>query len=194
MTRKQKKEIRQLLSTRQLMGITRLTDHGLMTASGELVFYLIQPDNLSVLSEDGVRQRVQALSDLLRSSEELTLVALDSRESFQHNKDWYRQRLDEETNPAIRELLRQDMEHLDTIQAGTASSREFAIICKLDPQTAAVAATLTQMEKRIHSHGFRVRLADEQDIKRILAVYYQQDALSDHFDNFDGESVVNTIG
>lgn len=190
MTPKQKKEMRQRLSTRQLMGIKELTDHGVKTAGGELVFYLIAPDNLSVLSEEGVRQRVLALSNLLRSSTELTIVALDSRESFQRNKDWYRQRLEDEPIPAIRELLWQDMEHLDEIQAGTVSSREFAVVCKMDAQTAADPAQLAQMEKRIHSHGFQVRLANEQDVKRVLAVYYQQDVTTDRFDNFDGESVV----
>lgn len=190
MTRQQKQALKERQSTRQLMGITQLTDHGVKAASGELVFYLIQPDNLSVLSEEGVRQRVLALSNLLRSSTELVLVALDSRESFQRNKDYYRQRLEEETVPAIRELLRQDMEHLDSVQAGTASAREFAVLCRMEPQTAADPVQLAQIEKRIHSHGFRVRLADEQDIKRILAVYYQQDAVTDRFDNYDGESVV----
>lgn len=189
---KQRKEMRRRQSTRQLMGIQELTDHGVKTAGGELVFYLIAPDNLSVLSEEGVRQRVLALSNLLRSSAELTIVALDSRESFQRNKDWYRQRLADEPIPAIRELLWQDMEHLDEIQAGTASSREFAIVCKLDAQSAADPAQLAQVEKRIHSHGFRVRLAGPQDVKRILAVYYQQDAVTETFDNYDGESAVNT--
>lgn len=190
MTRKQKQALRQRQSTRQLMGISQLTEHGAKVAGGELVFYLIQPDNLSVLSPEGVRERVRALSDLLRASAEVIMVAVDSRESFQHNKDYYRARLEEETLPAIRELLRQDMEHLDTIQTGTASSREFALLCRMDIQAAANPAQLAQVEKRIHSHGFRVRLAGEQDVKRILAVYYQQDAFTDQFDNYDGESEV----
>ena len=190
MTRKQKQALRQRQSTRQLMGISQLTEHGVKAAGGELVFYLIQPDNLSVLSPEGVRERVRALSDLLRASTEVIMVAVDSRESFQRNKDYYRQRLEEETVPAIRELLRQDMEHLDSVEAGTASAREFAVLCRMEPQTAADPVQLAQIEKRIHSHGFRVRLADEQDIKRILAVYYQQDAVTDRFDNYDGESVV----
>lgn len=190
MTRKQKKALRERQSTRQLMGVVQLTDHGLKTADGELIFFLIRPDNLSVLSAEGVRSRVLALSNLLRASTELTIVALDSRESFQRNKDYYRARMEEETIPAVRELLRQDMEHLDTIQTGSASSREFALVCRMEAQTAANPTQLAQMEKRIHSHGFHVRLAGEQDIKHILAVYYQQDAFTDVFDNYDGESEV----
>lgn len=194
MNRQQKQALKQRQSTRQLMGITQLTEHGVKTAGGELVFYLIQPDNLSVLSEEGVRQRVLALSNLLRSSTELILTAVDSRESFQFNKDYYRKRLEEEDLPAIRELLRQDMEQLDVIQAGTASSREFAILCRMDTQTAADPTQLAQMEKRIHSHGFRVRLASEQDVKRILAVYYQQDVVTDFFETYDGERTVTGHG
>ena len=53
LNRKQKKELRRHLSTRQLMGIDQLTAHGLKTARGELVFYLDSPDNLSVLSAEG---------------------------------------------------------------------------------------------------------------------------------------------
>ena len=53
MNRKQKKELRERQSTRQLMGITQLTDHGVKTAKGELVFFMLRPDNLSVLSPEG---------------------------------------------------------------------------------------------------------------------------------------------
>ena len=37
--------------------------------------------------------------------------------------------------PALRELLRQDAAHLDSIQAETASAREFAMVFELDRQT-----------------------------------------------------------
>ncbi|WP_298035204.1 hypothetical protein [uncultured Dysosmobacter sp.] len=49
-------------------------------------------------------------------------------------------------------------------------------------------------EKRIHDMGFRVRLAGEQDVKRLLAVYYQQDVMTERFDSFDGESAVINDG
>ena len=119
MNRQQKKELRQRQTSRQLMGIRQLTDHGAKTAGGELVFFMIKPDNLSVLSGEGIRSRVKNLTDLLCGTQEVRLLALDSRESFQRNKDWYRQRLETEELPAIRELLRQDAAHLDEIQAAT---------------------------------------------------------------------------
>ena len=184
MNKKQKQELRQRQTARQLMGISQLTGYGVRTAEGELAFFLIKPDNLSVLSEEGVRGRVTALTHLLCAMPELRILALDSRESFQRNQEWYRQRLEQEELPALRELLRQDSAHLDEIQTTTASARVF----RLDQQSGeSDEVQLRQMEKRIRDQGFHVRLAEEQDIKRLLAVYYQQDVTTDCFEDYDGE-------
>ena len=191
MNRKQKRELRERQSTRQLMGVIQLTEYGVKTAKGELVFFMLKPDNLSVLSPEGVRARVKALDNLLRTTPAIRLQAMDSRESFQANKDFYQKRLEEEQNPAIRELLRQDSAHLDEIQASTASAREFALVYPVDKDSA-VDPRLT--EKSLRDAGFHVRLADEQDIKRILAVYYQQDVVTEQFLNFDGEGSVTGNG
>ena len=195
MNRKQKKELRRRLSTRQLMGIDQFTEYGLKVGKSELVFFLIQPDNLSVLSEEGIRGRVRALTELLHSTESVRMLAVDSRESFQRNKDWYNQRSAHEELPAIRELLRQDAAHLDSIQADTASAREFALVFTLDRQKEASARTqVSRLEKSLRDQGFRVRRAGEQDLMRLLAVYYQGDVTTEIFDNIDGERWVETDG
>ena len=192
MNRKQKKEQKRLLSTRQLMGIDQFTENGLKVGRSELVFFLIQPDNLSVLSAEGVRGKIAALTDLLRSVESVRLLALDSREPFQNNKDWYRQRMEQESNPALRELLRQDAAHLDAIQTTTASAREFALVFELDRQKEENARSqVTRLEKSIRDKGFHVRQASQQDLMRLLAVYYQQDVTTDIFDGIDGERWVS---
>ena len=191
MNLKQKKELREQQSTRQLMGIIQLTEHGVKTAKGELVFFMLHPDNLSVLSPEGVRARVAALDGLLRATSAVRLQAMDSRESFQANKDFYQKRLEEEQSPAIRELLRQDSAHLDDIQSSNASAREFALIYPVDRDGAADYRTT---EKNLRDAGFHVRLANGQDIKRILAVYYQQDVVTERFLNFDGEGSVTGNG
>ena len=191
MNRKQKKELRERQSTRQLMGISQLTGHGVKTAKGELVFFMLSPDNLSVLSPEGVQARVTALGNLLRTTPAVRLQAMDSRESFQANKDFYQRQLEQEQLPAIRDLLRQDAAHLDDIQASTASAREFALVYPVDKDSAA-DPRLT--EKNLRDAGFHVRLAGEQDIKRILAVYYQQDVVTEQFLNFDGEGSLTGNG
>lgn len=195
LNRRQRKELRQRQTARQLMGIGHLTEHGLKTGRDELVFFLIKPDNLSVLSDEGVRGRVLALTRLLCTMPEVRMLALDSRESFRKNKDWYRQRLEREELPALWELLRQDAAHLDGIQAATASAREFAFVFRMDQKDAdADRNQFRQLEKRIHDLGFRVRLAGEQDVKRLLAVYYQQDVTTEWFEDYDGERAVTNVG
>ena len=195
MNRKQKKELRQRQSTQQLMGIDRLTDHGVKTPRGELVYFLIRPDNLSVLSAEVIRSRIRALMELLGGIDTARLLALDSRESFQQNKLRYQERLEREDNPAVRELLRQDMAHLDAIQTTTASAREFAIAYALERQSNEnTEALLSRMAKDIRDRGFHVQIAMGQDIQRLLAVYYQQDVTTEFFEQYDGEMAVNKIG
>ena len=90
-----------------------------------------------------------ALTHLLCAMPELRILALDSRESFQRNQEWYRQRLEQEELPALRELLRQDSAHLDEIQTTTASAREFVLVFRLDQQSGeSDEVQLRQMEKR----------------------------------------------
>ena len=190
MNREEKKKLKQHQSTRQLMGVKKLTPHGVVTASGEQVFFLIRPDNLSVLSADGIRSRVADLTDLLGSEEKLELTALDSRESFQPNKQYYQRRLEVETIPKLQELLQKDMEHLDAIQSASASSREFLLTLHIDGKNGVEERGLRQMEKAICDRGITVRLAEDQDVKRLLAVYYQHDVTSDFFADYDGEEYV----
>ena len=191
MNRKQKRELHQRQSTRQLMGIAHITPHGIRTETGERVFYLIRPDNLSVLSPEVIRSRIRSLTVLLSTQPSLELLALDSRESFQQNKEYYRDRLEEETAPEVRALLERDLAHLDAIQFASASSREFVLVLPVDRKAGMDEGALRQMEKTICDHGLRVKLAEEQDVKRLLAIYYQQDLTTEVFHDFDGEEYVH---
>ena len=190
MNRKQKRELHQRQSTRQLMGIAHITPHGIRTETGERVFYLIRPDNLSVLSPEVIRSRIRSLTVLLSTQPSLELLALDSRESFQQNKEYYRDRLEEETAPEVRALLERDLAHLDAIQFASASSREFVLVLPVDRKAGMDESALRQMEKTICDHGLRVKLAEEQDVKRLLAIYYQQDLTTEVFHDLDGEEYV----
>ena len=189
-----RESLRQQQSTRQLMGITRITEHGVSTPNGDYVFFLIRPDNLSVLSEDAIRQRVGNLSSLLSNRDEVTLMALDSRASFQHNKLFYQARLEEETEPAIRRLLQLDLERLDEIQTSSASKREFEIALRVTSKESNDPAVLHQMEKSISNENIPVRLAEWADIKRLLSVYYLHDAAVTTVEDVDGEQAVKRSG
>ena len=184
---KERKRLKQRQSTRQLMGIRKLLPHGVAIPGGSLVFFLIHPDNLSVLSAEGIRQRVTALSNLFRAEEQVEVLGLDSRESFQQNQVYYQTRLEEETTPKIRELLQKDISYLDEIQTTSASSREFVLVLRMEEQAALDEGGL---RKSLCDHGISVRLAEEQDVKRLLVSYYLHDADPESLEDVDGERVV----
>ena len=189
-----RKEVQRHQSTRQLMGINRITEHGVSTPYGDYVFFLIRPDNLSVLSEDAIRQRVGNLANLLSNRDEVTIMALDSRASFQHNKLFYQARLEEEKEPAIRQLLQLDLEQLDELQTSSASKREFVISLRVTEKESSDPVVLHQMEKSISNENIPVRLAEREDIKRLLSVYYLNDAAVTTVEDVDGEQEVKRIG
>ena len=180
-----------IIGTGFILSVLALAQSGFLpplVATFLFAFLSIRVEDASIL----VRGRVTALTHLLCAMPELRILALDSRESFQRNQEWYRQRLEQEELPALRELLRQDSAHLDEIQTTTASAREFVLVFRLDQQSDEVQ--LRQMEKRIRDQGFHVRLAEEQDVKRLLSVYYQQDVTTDRFEDCDGERGVMDRG
>lgn len=189
-----RKEVQRHQSTRQLMGINRITEHGVSTPYGDYVFFLIRPDNLSVLSEDAIRQRVGNLANLLSNRDEVTIMALDSRASFQHNKLFYQARLEEEIEPAIRQLLQLDLEQLDELQTSSASKREFVIALRVTEKESSDPVVLHQMEKSIANENIPVHLAERSDVKRLLSVYYLNDAAVTTVEDVDGEQEVKRIG
>ena len=79
----------------------------------------------------------------------------------------------------------------DAIQFSSASSRKFVLVLPLDEKASADESALWQLEKVICDHGLRVRLAEEQDVKRLLAIYYRQDLTTEVFRDFDGEEYVH---
>ena len=131
MSRKQKKKDAREQSTRQLMGIDDITDYGIATRMGELVFFAIKPTNISVLP---------------------------------------------------------DSKHLDRIQVLMASSREFYILVRLQGKKESdVFSYLSRIEKSIKDNGFTVHRATEEDLKRMLGVYFEQNVTTERYEDHDGE-------
>ena len=187
MNRKQEKKDAREQSTRQLMGIDDFTDYGIATRMGNLVFFAIKPTNISVLPGSGVGARIYALLNVIKGQAEIEMLALNSKESFENNKD-YRQQANLEDLPAIRKLLEQDSAHLDRIQVLMASSREFYILVRLQGKKESdVFSYLSRIEKSIKDNGFTVRRAAEQDLKRMLGVYFEQNVTTERFEDHDGE-------
>lgn len=190
MSKKEEKQAaRQRQSTRQLIGLKAVTDYSLLTEyGGEQVFFLLKPDNISVLPEASIAARIYALMTVLKGVAELEFLCLNSRESFEANKRFLRERMEQEEVPTVYRLLEADLRHLDQLQVQMASSREFLVVFRLDKEKQSeVFAYLNRMEKLLREQSFSVKRADKEDLKRMLAVYFEQNVTTERFEDFDGE-------
>ena len=189
MSRKEKKTAKQNLSTRQLINTKAITDYSLLTyGHDELVYFIIKPSNISVLSEASIAARIYALMTVLKGMAEIEMLCLNSRENFEDNKRFLRNRIEQEDNPTVRKLLEADLTFLDRIQVQMATAREFLIVIRLrDEKPNEVFPYLNRIEKTLREQGFSVKRAEKEDIKRILAVYFEQNVTTEKFEDFDGE-------
>ncbi len=175
-------------STQQLMGVEQIKEYCIGTKMGDLVFFIIKPTNISVLPDSSVTARIYALLNVVKGMAEIEMLALNSKESFEDNKAFYRSRMAEEELPMIRKLLEQDSSHLDRIQVLMASAREFYIVVRLrDEKGTEVFPYLARVEKSIKDNGFSVRRAGEQDLKRMLGVYFEQNVTTEQWEDYDGD-------
>lgn len=186
---------KQKQSTRELIGINEITDYSIKTAFGELIYFMIHPTNISVLSESTVSARIYALMTVLKGIAEIEMLCLNSKENFDENKQYLKKRMEEESNPVIRKLLQMDSTNLDRMQVQMATAREFLIIIRLNrgsengmkDKTSDVFPYLSRIEKSLKDQGFTARRADNADIKRLLGVYYEQNVTTEKFEDYDGE-------
>lgn len=186
---KRKKIAKQKLSTRQLIGTKDITDYSLQTyGHGELVYFIIKPSNISVQSEASISARIYALMTVLKGMAEIEMCCLNSRENFEDNKQFLRERIEQEGSPTVRKLLEADLGFLDRIQVQMATAREFLIIIRLkDEKQKEIFPYLNRIEKTLREQGFSVKRSGSEDIKRILAVYFEQNVTTERFEDFDGQ-------
>lgn len=191
--RKQKEKQKQ--STRELIGIDEITDYSIKTPAGELVYFIIRPTNISVLSDSSVSARIYALMTVLKGIAEIEMLCLNSKENFDENKQYLKKRTEGESNPVIRKLLQQDSSNLDRMQVQMATAREFLIIIRLkneerknhNAMASDILSYLSRIEKSLKDQGFTARRADDADIKRLLGVYYEQNVTTEKYEDYDGE-------
>ena len=109
-TRQKKKKGR---STQELLGIKTFTKYGLAVGKYELLFYMIAPTNISVLSRANIEIKIHHLMMVLSAVPDIEITCTDSCECFDDNKTYLQARLEEETNPKVRKIIKKDIDFLD---------------------------------------------------------------------------------
>ena len=174
-------------SVQELLGIKTFTRYGLATRDGELLFFLVSPTNISVLSQTSIEIKVRHLMMVLSTHPDIEIVCTDSQECFDDNKAFLTGRLDAEQNPQVRELLRKDVDFLDHAQAEMSTARQFLFLlrCKnLKPEQVFEASN--RVEKTISEQGFEVHRMKKAEIKRFLAIYFEASMNGENLPDVDG--------
>lgn len=175
-------------SVQDLIGIKTFTKYGLTTNKGELLFYLVSPTNISVLSYVNIEIKIRHLMMVLSAIPDIEITCTDSSECFDDNKAYLHERLEEEHNPKVRKIIGKDIDFLDHIQMEMATARQFLFIARLkntkDKQT---FDTANRIEKVISEQGFEVRRMKKADIKRFLALYFEASMNGEQMPDTDGE-------
>lgn len=109
----------------ELIGIKTFTKYGLATNKGELLFFLVSPTNISVLSSVNIEIKIRHLMMVLSAIPNIEISCTDSCECFDDNKSYLQSRLDEEQNAKVRKILKKDVEMLDHMQTEMATARQF---------------------------------------------------------------------
>jgi hypothetical protein len=129
--------------------------------------------------------------NVLKGVAEITMLCLSSRENYAENKRYLRDRLEEEENDAIRAQLEQDLYLLDLEQTSMATAREFFLLLHLsNANPLEIPPYLSHVEQIVREQGFTVRRAGQEDMTRILSMYFEQNVTSDSLEAFDGERFV----
>lgn len=181
-------------SVQDLLAIRTFTKHGLKVGKEELLFFNVQPTNISVLSHTNIEIKIRHLLMVLSAVPDIEISCTDSSECFDNNKSYLKNRIEDEKNSKVRSILAKDINFLDSIQAETSTARQFMFIarCKsMKPEQ--VLQKANRIEKIISDQGFEVSRMSKNDIKRFLAIYFDASMNGDLIPDYDGEQYVTEV-
>lgn len=184
---KLKKQKKNKNTVQELIGILPFFNKGLKTKNGELVYFIISPTNISVLSNENIQTKIWHLMQVLSAQPNIEITCMDSCERFDDNKAFMLYRLNEETNPLVRDCIKKDIDYLDNIQIEMSTARQFMFSARFKKEKdEQIFNQVNRIEKAIAEQGFEVKRAKKEDIKRFLAIYFEASMQGELIPDVDG--------
>ncbi len=174
-------------SVQDLVGIKTFTDYGIVTSRGELLYFIVTPTNISVLSAANIENKIRQLKMLLSTEPDIEITVTDSSECFDDNKLYLMDRQSAEPNLKVKALLEKDIVFLDAVQMEMATARQFIFTARCrNLKPAQVFKRANEIEKTIAEQGFEVHRMKKQEIKRFLALYFEASMQGELMPDADG--------
>lgn len=177
-------------SVKELIGITAVTGSGVYRKNPEeeLVVFLLEPDNLSVLSKASLNRKVYGLMTVLKGLTDLELCCVNSKENFTDNqtiseKAPGRRKKSEGTKAAAARfrVFRTN---------GTAKYRRTGVFTAAAVKKGKYQRTgqcIKPCGKSLSRADILVKRAAKEDMKRTLSVYFAQQMAGTFLEDYDGE-------
>lgn len=174
-------------SVQDLLEIKTFTKNGLQVGKDELIFFSVQPINISVLSHENIEIKIRHLMMVLSAVPDIEISCTDSSECFDSNKAYINDRIEEEQNDKIKKLLKKDYDFLDEIQSDTATARQFVFVVRCKGTKYEQNRTVAnRVEKIISEQGFDISRLDKVQLKRFLAIYFGASKNGENIPDYDG--------
>ena len=173
-------------SVQQFLGIKRFINNGIRVGKDDLYFYSVNPTNISVLSAVNIEGKIRHMMMLLSAVPDIEISCTDSSECFDDNKLYLRERLEDESNLNICKLIKKDMEFLDSVQTDISTARQFMLIVRIKGGKSDKQESSADIERKLREEGFDFRRLRKEDIKRILAIYFDASLYGEQMPDVDG--------
>lgn len=175
-------------TVQELIGIETFSKRGLKTKTGENVYFVISPTNISVLSNENIQTKIWHLMQVLSAQPNIEITCLDSCERFDDNKTFMLERLGKESNQLVKNCLKKDIDYLDNIQIEMSTARQFMFSVRFRREKEEqIFNQVNRVKKAIAEQGFEVKRMNKDDIKRFLAIYFGASMQGELIPDIDGK-------
>ena len=160
-------------STQQLIGGMQTGEDIYVTNHGRFVIWQVQPFNLAVLSPKRTEQLIMAVTQLISQNPGLEIIATDAARDFDANIGYLKQRITEEDNPAIKNLLIADLESISALSSRLTSTRRYLFLLSLSHAPGVQdAQMIRRYGKAIQDAGFHTHQLSSSEIRHVIANYF----------------------
>lgn len=180
-------------STLDLLNVKRIHGNLLYTADNRKIGYVIvDPINMSVTSSLITSGRVDALKNVIISTGTVEIMAVNAFQNFESNRRYFDSLIKSEKNEKLQRLDELDQIYFDNLKERMATSREFLVAASFPAAESdeSINTELGRIRMYLFENQFTARVADKEDIKRLLAVFCQGASFA--LPDFDGEPYIET--
>ena len=164
----------------EFIGIVDIKNDYIELKNGDcLIFFKIQPKNISAMPKDKINQEIEGLKTVIAiTSYNLELAVFSSYENYDDVVQSYRDLSDvyrEANSKDVRiDLLNDDIRELYEINATRSGAKEFYIILRLNmAQRKDMDNAIMKTEKLISEGNFAVKMSQGDELFDIIQIYLE---------------------